>query len=259
MKLLSVDVLDALASCERHETPRGEGDEPFAVFGSRGQQFIGIDSPDKYDQYMLGVDSQSDLGVLDSSSTTNRPEVRFCLTTARPLSYLALTFKRIKSKIQKGEAKTCKNPQTPSSIFTFAAIWDSDTGFTAYEKGKLLSPHKGKDFAGHRSFNPSVDTSDSTSPTTHLYLPRLSKSRMRDHPIPSSTLEGPTDPWKSPIFDPLSLPAEFREPDSSVEFQVWFDQEVAYLSDCIDHFESLGDYPNCEPHLVWQHFPPPWT
>ena len=87
MKLLSVDVLDALASCERHETPRGEGDEPFAVFGSREQQFIGIDSPDKYDQYMLGVDSQSDFGVLASSSPTNRPEVRFCLTTARALSH----------------------------------------------------------------------------------------------------------------------------------------------------------------------------
>ena len=84
MKIFSVDVLDALASCERHETPGGEGDEPFAVFGSREQQFIGIDSPDKYDRYMLGVDSQSDFGV---SSLTNGPEVRFCLTTARALSH----------------------------------------------------------------------------------------------------------------------------------------------------------------------------
>ena len=255
MKIFSVDVLDALASCERHETLRGEGDEPFAVFGSREQQFIGINSPDKYDQYMLGVDSQSDFGVLDSSSPTDRPEVRFCLTTARALSHLALTPNQIKSKIQKEEPKTCKNPQTPSSIFTFAALWDPETGFTAYEKGKLLSPHKGKDFAGHRPFNPSVDTSVSTLPTTHLYLPRLSKSRMRDHPIPSSTLEGLADPWKSPFFDPLSLPAEFREPDSSVEFQVWFEQEVAYLSDCIDHSESLGNHPDCEPHLVRQSFP----
>ena len=256
MKIFSVD-RDALASCERHEILRGEGDEPFAVFGSREQQFIGIDSPDKYDQYMRGVDSQSNFGVLDSSSPTNRPEVRFCLTTARALSHSALTFKRTKSKIHKEEAKTCKNPQTPSSIFTFAAIWDPDTGFTAYEKGKLLSTHKGKDFAGHRPFNPSVDISVSTLPTTHLYLPRSSKSRMRDHPIPSSTLEGLTDPWKSPFFDPLSLPAEFREPDSSVEFQVWFDQEVAYLSDCINHFESLGDHPDSDPHLVGQYFPLP--
>ena len=86
MKIFSVD-RDALASCERHEILRGEGDEPFAVFGSREQQFIGIDSPDKYDQYMLGVDSQSDFGVLDSSSPTNRPEVRFRLNTARALSH----------------------------------------------------------------------------------------------------------------------------------------------------------------------------
>ena len=77
---------------------------------------------------------------------------------------------------------------------------------------------------------------------------------MRENPIPSSTLEGLVDPWKYPFFDPLSLPAEFREPDSSVEFQVWFDQEVAYLSDCIDHFESLGDHPDSEPHLVGRCF-----
>ena len=111
---------------------------------------------------MLGVDSQSDFGVLDSSSPTNRPEVRFYSTTPRALSHLPLTLKQIKSKVHKEEVKTCKNPQTPSSIFTFAALWDPDTGFTAYEKGKLLSPHKGKDFAGRRPFNPSVDTSVST-------------------------------------------------------------------------------------------------
>ena len=87
MKIFSVDLLDALASCKRHETLRGEGDEPFAVFGSREQQFIGIDSPDKYDQYMRGADNQSDVGVLNSSSPTNRPEVRFCLTNARALSH----------------------------------------------------------------------------------------------------------------------------------------------------------------------------
>jgi hypothetical protein len=72
-------------------------------------------------------------------------------------------LKWTKSKIRKEErrpiAKITKNPQSPSSTFTFAALWDPDTGFTAYEKGKLLSPHKARDFAGHRPFNPSVDTS----------------------------------------------------------------------------------------------------
>jgi hypothetical protein len=95
MKLFSLDVLDALGSFSTDEwsfdgeTLRGENDEPFAVFGSREQQFIGIDSPDKYDGYMRGVDSQSVFGMLDFSSPTDRPEVRFCLNTAKTylLSY----------------------------------------------------------------------------------------------------------------------------------------------------------------------------
>ncbi|KIK03059.1 hypothetical protein K443DRAFT_121636 [Laccaria amethystina LaAM-08-1] len=138
MELFSVDVLDALGSFSTDErsfdgeTLRGENDEPFAVFGSR-----------KYDWYMRGADSQS---------------------------VFAIMLKWTKSGIRKEEGrpitKTCKNPQSPSSIFTFAALWDPDTGFTAYEKGKLLSPHKARDFAGHRPFNPSVDTSLSRFSTT---------------------------------------------------------------------------------------------
>jgi len=268
MKLFSVsDALDALASGRRHElfftdewsfdgeALRGDDGE-----WCREQQFIGIDSPDRYDGYMSGDDSQSVFGVLDFSLPTDRLEVRFCL---RAFSHLAVTFKRTKIKIQKEGrpiTKTCKNIQSPSSVLTFAALWDPDTGFTAYEKGKLLSRHKTRNFAGHRPFNPLVDTSVSNLPTTHLYHPRVSESRMHNHAIPSSTLEGLADPWHFPFFDPLSVPAEFKEPNSSVRFQVRFSQEGVYLSDCIDpegFFESFADHPDCEPYLVVQCFPLP--
>ena len=69
MKLLSVsDALDALASGRRHESfftdewsfdgeaLHGDDGKPF---GCHEQQFIGIDSPERYDRYICGDDSQS--------------------------------------------------------------------------------------------------------------------------------------------------------------------------------------------------------
>lgn len=171
---------------------------------------------------------------------------------------------------------------TPSSKLTFAALWDPETGISAFQDGKPVKLSDGKNHTKWpsvaatnqlhtKSLPPppktpmALNIADFDYTRPGLYLPRTSAPCYGfKSPVPSSTLEGKHDPWNYSFFDPLRPhpPFDPARPFSKFaylqnsngtstshsEAKPIFGERPTSVED--EGFFDGYDHPDCEPHLV---------